>query len=59
MTSKMRVMTERPLNAETPVESLRSWITANEVFFDRNQGQIPETPVSLEEYRLVVEGEVN
>ena len=59
MTSKMRVMTERPLNAETPAESLRSWITANDVFFDRNQGQIPETPVSLEEYRLVVEGEVN
>jgi len=58
MTSKMRVMTEKPLNAETPIERLRSWITANDVFFDRNQGQIPETPVSLEEYRLIVEGEV-
>ncbi|CAB5123268.1 hypothetical protein D3OALGB2SA_3121 [Olavius algarvensis associated proteobacterium Delta 3] len=58
MTSKMRVMTERPRNAETPVERLRSWITANDVFFDRNQGQIPETLVSLEEYRLNVEGEV-
>jgi hypothetical protein len=30
MTDKMRVMTERPLNAETPVPRLRSWITSNE-----------------------------
>jgi DMSO/TMAO reductase YedYZ molybdopterin-dependent catalytic subunit len=59
MSSKMRIMTEKPLNAETPAERLRSWITANDVFFDRNQGQIPETPVSLEEYRLSVGGEVN
>ncbi len=33
MEKKMRVMTEKPLNAETPVASLRSWITANSVFF--------------------------
>ena len=37
-TVKMRLMTERPLNAETPIESLLSWITDNEVFFKRNQG---------------------
>jgi hypothetical protein len=35
MKKKMRVMTEKPLNAETPVENLRSWITDNEVFFKR------------------------
>lgn len=58
MGEQMRVMTARPLNAETPPERLRTWITANDVFFDRNQGQIPESPVSLSEYRLVVEGEV-
>ena len=58
MTDKMRIMTSRPLNAETPIERLRSWVTANDVFFDRNQGEIPETPVSLETYRLAVEGEV-
>lgn len=57
--SKMRIMTSKPLNAETPAKSLRSWITANDLFFDRNQGQIPETPVSLEDYRLHVEGEVD
>jgi len=53
----MRIMTESPLNAETPVERLRSWITANSVFFDRNQSELKER-VSLNEYRLTIEGEV-
>ena len=47
MTAKMRIMTEKPLNAETPTEYLRSWITANKVFFDRNQGAIMDEPVDL------------
>ena len=59
MSDSMRVMTEKPLNAETPTERLRTWITANDVFFDRNQGQIPETPVSLADYVLTVEGQVH
>lgn len=59
MDEKMRVMTKRPLNAETPLESLRSWITDNDVFFKRNQGQIPEAPVSLSDWRLQVDGLVN
>ena len=30
MTSKkMRIITEKPLNAETPFESLRTWTTDN------------------------------
>jgi DMSO/TMAO reductase YedYZ molybdopterin-dependent catalytic subunit len=58
MEKKMRVMTEKPLNAETPVESLRSWITANAVFFDRNQGVFPREPISLEEWELSVDGEI-
>jgi hypothetical protein len=45
MATEMRVMTSRPLNAETPNTALRNWITDNEFFFKRNQGQIPETPV--------------
>ena len=53
----MRIMTENPLNAETPVECLRSWITANSVFFHRNQSELKE-PISLNEYRLTIEGEV-
>jgi DMSO/TMAO reductase YedYZ molybdopterin-dependent catalytic subunit len=57
MPDKMRVMTEKPLNAETPIPSLRSWITANSVFFDRNQGEIPDN-ISLTDWQLLVEGEV-
>jgi DMSO/TMAO reductase YedYZ molybdopterin-dependent catalytic subunit len=55
---KMRVMNEKPLNAETPVEYLRSWITANSFFFNRNQGEIPPKKIALADWRLVVEGEV-
>jgi DMSO/TMAO reductase YedYZ molybdopterin-dependent catalytic subunit len=56
MNDNMRVMTEKPLNAETPIERLRTWITDNDVFFKRNQGQIPETPVSLEDWTLTIDG---
>jgi DMSO/TMAO reductase YedYZ molybdopterin-dependent catalytic subunit len=56
MDNKLRIMTERPLNAETPNAFLRSWITDNDVFFKRNQGQIPQEPVSLADWRLSVEG---
>jgi hypothetical protein len=31
MKKEMRVMAEKPLNAETPIESLRPWITDNEI----------------------------
>jgi DMSO/TMAO reductase YedYZ molybdopterin-dependent catalytic subunit len=56
MDEKMRVMTKKPLNAETPTESLRSWITDNDVFFKRNQGQFPDDPVNLSEWELRVDG---
>jgi len=56
MDEKMRVMSKRPLNAETPLASLQSWITANEVFFKRNQGQIMSAPVSLDHWRLSIQG---
>ncbi len=56
MTEKMRIMSERPLNAETPISHLRSWITSNAVFFDRNQGEIPQEPISLAEWRLQIDG---
>jgi DMSO/TMAO reductase YedYZ molybdopterin-dependent catalytic subunit len=54
---KMRTLTETPLNAETPIESLRSWITANSVFFHRNQSEL-KSAVSLGEWRLKIEGEL-
>ncbi|MFH1983504.1 MAG: sulfite oxidase [Pseudomonadota bacterium] len=58
MGKKLRVMTEVPLNAETPNERLTSWITAEEVFFDRNQGEIPSEPIALSQWQLTVDGEV-
>jgi DMSO/TMAO reductase YedYZ molybdopterin-dependent catalytic subunit len=58
MTQSMRIMTESPLNAETPAVRLRSWITPNAVFFDRNQGKIPEVPVALDKWALTVDGMV-
>ena len=54
---KMRIMTENPLNAETPPVYLRSWITANSVFFHRNQSELKQR-VSLNEYRLSIGGKV-
>lgn len=54
----MRIMTENPLNAETPIERLRTWITDNEVFFKRNQGQFPDEPIDLSDWSLTVEGRV-
>ena len=59
MDETMRVMTETPRNAETPRRSLQSWITANAVFFDRNQAEIPKSPVDLDTWRLAIDGKVN
>ena len=49
-------MTEKPLNAETPVASLRTWTTDNEVFFKRNQGKIMEKPIALSDWQLTIDG---
>ena len=58
MEKKMRVMTKVPLNAETDPKFLRSWITANSVFFNRNQGEMMAEPIPIEEWELLVTGEV-
>ncbi len=58
MRDKMRIMSEKPLNAETPVKRLRSWVTANDVFFDRNQGEIPDEKIALDQWALTIDGEV-
>jgi DMSO/TMAO reductase YedYZ molybdopterin-dependent catalytic subunit len=49
-------MTEKPLNAETPIEALRTWTTDNEVFFKRNQGQIMQRPIKLTTWKLSIDG---
>ncbi len=56
--SDKRVMSEKPLNAETPKHSLTSWITANKNFFNRNQGEIPDKEIELSEWRLAIGGNV-
>ena len=56
MKKKMRVMTEKPLNAETPIEALRTWTTDNAVFFKRNQGQIMQRPIKLPAWKLSIDG---
>lgn len=59
MDDSMRIMSERPLNAETPNRHLKSWITANKIFFKRNQGNFPEMTTDLSEWRLTIGGEVH
>ncbi len=56
MKKTMRIMSEAPLNAETPLDNLQSWITSNEVFFKRNQEMIMTHPVALESWRLSIQG---
>lgn len=56
MKKKMRVMTEKPLNAETSIESLRTWTTDNDVFFKRNQGQFMKRRIKLSSWKLSIEG---
>jgi DMSO/TMAO reductase YedYZ molybdopterin-dependent catalytic subunit len=51
-------MNKEPLNAETSIEYLRSWITSNSAFFDRNQGGIPNKKIALKNWELFIEGEV-
>ena len=53
MDKNLRIMTENPLNAETPIEKLRTWITDNKVFFKRNQGMFPERPVDLDRHGIL------
>ena len=59
MKKTMRIMSETPLNAETPTANLQSWITSNEVFFKRNQEIFMSAPVPLESWRLSIAGLVN
>jgi sulfite oxidase len=56
MKVNMRIMSPNPLNAETPVANLQSWVTCNAAFFKRNQEAIMTTPVALESWRLSIQG---
>ncbi len=57
----VRVMNDRPINAETIVTELDEDFTSNSRHFVRNNGIIPEraTTRSLEGWSLTIDGEVN
>ena len=53
----LRVLNDRPVNAETPAHLLDDDVTPNSRFFVRNNG-IPPTDVSASDWRLKIDGEV-
>jgi sulfite oxidase len=54
---RLIVRTERPLNAETPLDALcRSHVTPTDIFFVRSHGEVPA--VDPHAFRLTVAGEV-
>lgn len=57
MHEQRKVITALPENSETPLESVRSWVTPNRLFFVRNHFASPS--VTLDGWRLPVEGCVN
>lgn len=54
---KLITRTASPLNQETPLELLNTWITPNDLHFVRNHYDIPQ--VDLQTWKLVVDGEVD
>src|SRR6266700_3278823 len=54
MTEQRKVVTAAPENSETPLESVRGWVTPTRLFFVRNHFPVPELDVST--WRLSVEG---
>jgi DMSO/TMAO reductase YedYZ molybdopterin-dependent catalytic subunit len=56
MTEQRKIVTATPENSETPLESVRSWVTPNRLFFVRNHFPVPE--LDLAGWRLRVEGRV-
>lgn len=56
----LRILSDRPLNAETPVTLLDADLTPTEHHFVRNNGHVPEraTKRDLTGWKLVLDGEV-
>jgi DMSO/TMAO reductase YedYZ molybdopterin-dependent catalytic subunit len=57
MDEQRHVVTAEPENSETPLESLRSWVTANRLFFVRNHFGVPA--VDRDTWRLSIAGLVS
>src|SRR5262245_65872995 len=56
MAEQRKVVTADPENSETPLDSVRSWVTPTRLFFVRNHFAVP--PINLATWRLRVEGRV-
>jgi DMSO/TMAO reductase YedYZ molybdopterin-dependent catalytic subunit len=56
MAERRIVVTAVPENSETPLDSVRSWVTPTRLFFVRNHFNVPM--LDLAEWRLTVEGRV-
>jgi DMSO/TMAO reductase YedYZ molybdopterin-dependent catalytic subunit len=54
MVEQRKVVTSVPENSETPLESVRSWVTPNRLFFVRNHFAVPALDPA--DYRLRIEG---
>jgi DMSO/TMAO reductase YedYZ molybdopterin-dependent catalytic subunit len=54
MAETRKVVTALPENSETPLETIRSWVTPNRLFFVRNHFTMPT--LDLVNWRLRVEG---
>lgn len=50
------ILTDKPINAETPAHLLDDALTPNDLFFVRNNG-IPPTDVNVNSWTLTIEGE--
>ena len=57
----LRVLNDRPINAETPAHLLNDDVTSNARHFVRNNGVVPEIAktMALGDWTLTVDGEVN
>jgi DMSO/TMAO reductase YedYZ molybdopterin-dependent catalytic subunit len=56
MAERRKVVTAVPENSETPLDSVRSWVTPSRLFFVRNHFDVPT--LDLASWRLTVEGRV-
>jgi DMSO/TMAO reductase YedYZ molybdopterin-dependent catalytic subunit len=54
MADQRKVVTAEPENSETPLDSVRSWVTPTRLFFVRNHFTVPSIDVA--HWRLSVEG---
>ena len=52
----MRVLNDKPINAETPAHLLDDLLTPNDLFFVRNNG-IPPENFDIKNWKLIIEGE--